>query len=73
MQARYYDPVVRRLASVDPARPSLGDAFNINRYGYARNNPAVNIDSGVRQAQANHESQGRESLKPQLALPTLIS
>ena len=44
MQARYYDPVVGRFLSVDPVGPAPGNAFNFNRYGYANNNPVMNID-----------------------------
>jgi RHS repeat-associated protein len=44
MQARYYAPDVARFASVDPVGPVPGDVFSFNRYGYANNNPSVNID-----------------------------
>jgi RHS repeat-associated protein len=44
MQARYYDPAVGRFLSVDPVAPMAGNAFNFNRYDYANNNPALNID-----------------------------
>lgn len=44
MQARYYDPVVGRFLSIDPVGPSPGNTFNFNRYGYASNNPIINID-----------------------------
>ena len=50
MQARYYDPVVGRFLSVDPVGPALGNAFNFNRYGYANNNPIVNVDPDGREA-----------------------
>ncbi|RCS28551.1 RHS repeat-associated core domain-containing protein, partial [Rhodanobacter denitrificans] len=44
MQARYYDPAVGRFISTDPVGPGVGNAFNFNRYGYANNNPIVNMD-----------------------------
>lgn len=44
MQARYYDPAVGRFLSVDPQRPSAGNAFSFDRYAYADNNPIRNID-----------------------------
>ena len=44
MQARYYDPLVGRFISVDPVSPSLGNIFNFGRYGYAFNNPVINLD-----------------------------
>lgn len=50
MQARYYDPAVRRFLSTDPVGPSPGGAFNFNRYAYASNNPVMNIDPDGRQS-----------------------
>lgn len=44
MQARYYDADVARFLSIDPATPVAGNAFKLNRYTYANNNPMVNID-----------------------------
>jgi RHS repeat-associated protein len=44
MQARYYDPAVGRFLSVDPAKVEVGNIFNLNRYGYANNNPIINLD-----------------------------
>jgi hypothetical protein len=44
MQARYYDPEVGRFLSVDPVEPSVGNAFNFNRYTYANNNPSRYTD-----------------------------
>ena len=52
MQARYYDPGTGRFLSVDPVGPAPGNTFSFNRYGYASNNPIVNIDPDGRQAQA---------------------
>jgi RHS repeat-associated protein len=49
MQARYYDPTTGHFLSVDPVAPSVGNSFNFNRYGYASNNPVVNIDPNGRQ------------------------
>ena len=37
MQARYYDPVIGRFYSNDPA--SFSNIHNFNRYAYANNNP----------------------------------
>lgn len=50
MQARYYDPSIRRFLSTDPAVPSPGGVFNFNRYAYASNNPLTNIDPDGRQS-----------------------
>jgi hypothetical protein len=36
--------VVGRFLSVDPVGPAVGNPFNFNRYDYANNNPAANID-----------------------------
>jgi RHS repeat-associated protein len=44
MQARYYDPAVGRVLSVDPVTPSPGNMFNFNRYAYANNNPTNHTD-----------------------------
>jgi RHS repeat-associated protein len=44
MQARYYDADVARFLSIDPVTPVAGNAFNLNRYTYANNNPIVNMD-----------------------------
>jgi hypothetical protein len=44
MQARYYDPVTGRFLSVDPVSPSVGNSYNFNRYGYANENPVLNVD-----------------------------
>jgi uncharacterized protein RhaS with RHS repeats len=44
MQARYYDPQVGRFISTDPIGPAAGNPFNFNRFAYANNSPAVNID-----------------------------
>ena len=46
MQARYYDPIVGRFLSVDPVT-FIGSGYDpayVNRYAYAGNNPASNID-----------------------------
>lgn len=44
MQARYYDAALGRFLSPDPVTPTSGGVFRVNRYAYANNNPAVNID-----------------------------
>lgn len=49
MQARYYDPVVGRFLSTDPAEANIGDVFAFNRFAYADNNPIVNIDPDGRE------------------------
>ena len=49
MLARYYDPAVGRFLSTDPVTPSPGNAFNLNRYDYANNNPVVNMDTDGRE------------------------
>ena len=48
MQARYYDPVVGRFISTDPVGPAVGNVFNFNRFGYANDNPIVNMDADGR-------------------------
>jgi RHS repeat-associated protein len=57
MQARYYDPTVGRFLSVDPVGPAPGNAFNFNRYGYANNDPIVNMDPDGR-CTGSHISNG---------------
>jgi hypothetical protein len=42
MQARYYDPVIGRFYSNDPA--SFSNIHNFNRYAYANNNPYKFVD-----------------------------
>jgi hypothetical protein len=42
MQARYYDPVIGRFYSNDPA--GFSNVHNFNRYAYANNNPYKYID-----------------------------
>jgi len=58
MQARYYDPEMGRFPSVDPIGPTPGNVYNFNRYGYASNNPVINIDPDGRESacvsQKNH-------------------
>ncbi|WP_331522150.1 RHS repeat-associated core domain-containing protein, partial [Pinirhizobacter sp.] len=44
MQARYYDPGTGGFLSVDPVGLSPGNIYSFNRYGYASNNPIMNID-----------------------------
>ncbi|GLQ98159.1 RHS repeat domain-containing protein [Dyella mobilis] len=50
MQARYYDPVIAHFLSVDPVGIAPGNAYKFNRYGYANNNPILNIDPNGRQS-----------------------
>lgn len=50
MQARYYDPAIGRFLSVDPTLPSEANLFNFGRYGYANNNPVLNIDPNGKQS-----------------------
>jgi RHS repeat-associated protein len=57
MQARYYDTELGRFLSVDPATPSAGGTFKINRYDYANNNPSTNSDPDGR----NTNSDGRST------------
>jgi len=49
MQARYYDPLTGRFLSVDPVTSTAGNTFNFNRYGYANNNPVINMDPDGRE------------------------
>jgi len=42
MQARYYDPVIGRFYSNDPA--GFSNIHNFNRYAYANNNPYKYVD-----------------------------
>ena len=39
MGARYYDPVVGRFMSMDPAAVNPNDPASFNRYAYGKNNP----------------------------------
>jgi RHS repeat-associated protein len=42
--ARYYDPVLGRFLSVDPASADIGNVHGLNRYAYANNNPYRYVD-----------------------------
>lgn len=44
MQRRYYDSSTGRFLSVDPIGLGAPDAFNIDRYTYAQNDPVGNVD-----------------------------
>jgi RHS repeat-associated protein len=44
LRARYYDPRSGRFAGVDPFAGNMNDPLQLMRYGYAGNNPIVNID-----------------------------
>jgi len=44
MQARYYDSESGRFVSADPTPVKPGDGFSFNRYAYANDNPATNMD-----------------------------
>lgn len=44
LRARYYDPLTGRFISKDPMLGTAGDPQSINRYPYARNNPALLVD-----------------------------
>jgi uncharacterized protein RhaS with RHS repeats len=48
MQARYYDPVIGRFYSNDPA--GFSNVHNFNRYAYANNNPYKYVDPDGRNA-----------------------
>lgn len=49
MQARYYDPEIGRFLSVDPQGPAPGNWFTFNRFDYANDNPALNVDPDGKQ------------------------
>ena len=44
MNARMYDPVLRRFSSADDVLPDLFNTQDHNRFGYGRNNPLLYID-----------------------------
>jgi RHS repeat-associated protein len=44
MGARYYDPLVGRFVSMDPAGFDEGNLHSFNRYAYANNNPYRYVD-----------------------------
>jgi RHS repeat-associated protein len=56
MQQRYYDPAVGRFLSRDPLSPVVGNLYNFNRYGYANNNPIVNVDPDGRSVTCGQDS-----------------
>lgn len=56
MQQRYYDPAVGGFISPDPVRPVAGNLYNFNRYGYANNNPIVNVDPDGRSVTCGQDS-----------------
>jgi RHS repeat-associated protein len=49
MQQRYYDPVVGRFLSIDPAGVKVDRLDTVNRYSYAGNRPVVVIDPDGRE------------------------
>jgi RHS repeat-associated protein len=51
MQARYYDSETGIFLSIDPVAFEAGNAFNFNRYDYAKNNPINFLDPNGRDAQ----------------------
>jgi RHS repeat-associated protein len=44
LRARWYDPSVGRLTTIDPMSGSAGTPASLNRYGYAAASPTVNTD-----------------------------
>lgn len=52
LQARYYNPVLGRFVSPDPAGVRADDPLTFNRYLYARNNPYRFIDPDGRESVA---------------------
>ena len=44
MGARYYDPVIGRFMSMDPASVNPNDPASFNRYAYGKNNPYIYVD-----------------------------
>ena len=79
MQARYYDPSVGRFISTDPVGPSVGNAFNFNRFAYANNNPIVNDDptgrctgSHIEDSNGNCASTGTTTTKVTAASVTAV-
>lgn len=80
MQARYYDPEVGRFLSPDPASGDSGSVFGFNRFGYANNNPVLNVDPDGRQTvpgsinwQADGMMQAWQTTGREVTLPTLVS
>lgn len=60
MQARYHDPGRGGFLSVDPVAPTPGNIYSFNRYGYASNNPIMNIDPDGRQSVGEMINSGAE-------------
>lgn len=53
MQARYYDPAVGRFLTIDPASVDPGNAYDFNRFLYAKGNPLRYLDpDGKRYAES---------------------
>ncbi|WP_285403035.1 RHS repeat-associated core domain-containing protein [Luteibacter sp. ME-Dv--P-043b] len=48
MQARYYDPDVGRFLSIDPVAIKPGSLVDVNRFGYANDNPVTFQDPSGR-------------------------
>jgi RHS repeat-associated protein len=49
MGARYYNPLLGRFISIDPAPIDDGDPRSVNRYSYAANNPFGYVDPDGRE------------------------
>ncbi len=70
LNARYYNPVIGRFLSEDPAGPSVGVALSYNGYAYARNNPVNRVDpSGT--ASYNVYLMARFGIKERATNPTI--
>uniref|UniRef100_UPI003566F328 RHS repeat-associated core domain-containing protein n=1 Tax=Arsukibacterium sp. TaxID=1977258 RepID=UPI003566F328 len=52
MQARYYDPVIGRFYSNDPAGFTASNPMMFNRYAYANNNPYKFVDPDGKKAES---------------------
>ena len=68
MQARYYDPEIGRLMSIDPVEFKVDNPVSFNRYAYGNNNPYKYTDPNGKYAEL-----GIEMVSISLGISSLVN